>query len=442
MSPQALDALREMLTAASGSSWAACWRRSRARADDQAFHGRMYINLSQMRHVVSLIGAALADMLRSLGHSRADRSGRRNRRRAAARRAPARAPRFRPIVAHDRRAPSGCAPARGADRARSIARLTAVDPRTLSIARSGTTIEWWLELGARHVQIVFVMSSVLMREDALRKACRRVGIPYDALVYPAAGRRRAVGQHPAGDRPRARSRTSRATSRRRREYLLGGRRHVRRLSRRRWPAPRFSPSFDRFLDQYGHRGRYESDWAMPRLHEDPAPVLFAIRGQLRRPAAGSRGGRRAPGATTRPTRGARSKRALTGGSSWTLLPRVRAMLRRLKKQYVWREQVRSDLTRVLRQLRRLAPGARRSLRRARLDRSARRLLPAAPRGGRRGRCADPARGPGLRDDRAAPRGGAGRRARPADAAADARVRTAGARSRAARRSRQRDGEAS
>jgi phosphohistidine swiveling domain-containing protein len=29
-------------------------------------------------------------------------------------------------------------------------------------------------------------------------------------------------------------------------------------------------------------------------------------------------------------------------------PRVRAMLKRLKKQYVWREQVRSDLTRILR----------------------------------------------------------------------------------------------
>jgi len=36
---------------------------------------------------------------------------------------------------------------------------------------------------------------------------------------------------------------------------------------------------------------------------------------------------------------------------WTLLPRLRAIVRRLKKQYVWREQVRSDLTRVLRHLR-------------------------------------------------------------------------------------------
>src|SRR5215472_10087810 len=38
----------------------------------------------------------------------------------------------------------------------------------------------------------------------------------------------------------------------------------------------FLTRFDRFLDEYGHRGRYESDWAIPRLHENPAPALFAI----------------------------------------------------------------------------------------------------------------------------------------------------------------------
>src|SRR6185295_14982111 len=42
----------------------------------------------------------------------------------------------------------------------------------------------------------------------------------------------------------------------------------------------FLDRFDRFLAQYGHRGRYESDWAIPRMREDPAPVVFAIREQL------------------------------------------------------------------------------------------------------------------------------------------------------------------
>ena len=32
----------------------------------------------------------------------------------------------------------------------------------------------------------------------------------------------------------------------------------------------FLEKLDRFLDEYGHRGRYESDWALPRMHENPA----------------------------------------------------------------------------------------------------------------------------------------------------------------------------
>jgi rifampicin phosphotransferase len=42
---------------------------------------------------------------------------------------------------------------------------------------------------------------------------------------------------------------------------------------------------------------------------------------------------------------------LTAWQRWTLLPKVRSILRRLKQQYVWREQVRSDLTRILRHAR-------------------------------------------------------------------------------------------
>jgi len=38
----------------------------------------------------------------------------------------------------------------------------------------------------------------------------------------------------------------------------------------------FLDAFDRFLDSYGHRGRYESDWALPRYREDPSPLLYAI----------------------------------------------------------------------------------------------------------------------------------------------------------------------
>ena len=45
----------------------------------------------------------------------------------------------------------------------------------------------------------------------------------------------------------------------------------------------FLDRFQRFLERYGHRGHYESDWALPRLHEEPAPALFAIRDHLQGP---------------------------------------------------------------------------------------------------------------------------------------------------------------
>src|SRR5262249_13004062 len=109
-------------------------------------------------------------------------------------------------------------------------------------------------------------------------------------------------------------------------------------------------AFDRFLERYGHRGRYESDWALPRLREDPAPALFAIRGQLQGASqdTAALAERQAAEAVAAWTEfGAR----LTTWQKWTLLPRVRGAIRRLKQQYVWRERVRSDLTRVLARVR-------------------------------------------------------------------------------------------
>src|SRR4029077_8497247 len=42
---------------------------------------------------------------------------------------------------------------------------------------------------------------------------------------------------------------------------------------------------------------------------------------------------------------------LTWWQRWAILPQARALIRRLKKQYGWREQVRSDLTRIVRYMR-------------------------------------------------------------------------------------------
>jgi pyruvate,water dikinase len=113
----------------------------------------------------------------------------------------------------------------------------------------------------------------------------------------------------------------------------------------------FLERFDEFLERYGHRGRYESDWALPRLHEEPAPALFAIRGHLQsEPQEPGAVADRQEAAAADAWRAFEAK--LTTWQRWTLLPRVRSTIHRLKIQYVWREQVRSDLTRVLSSVRR------------------------------------------------------------------------------------------
>jgi phosphohistidine swiveling domain-containing protein len=206
-------------------------------------------------------------------------------------------------------------------------------------------ITWWVDIAPEAIQMVFLMSGVLPREVAIRKACALVGFPYDRLVYTqlAAGRRSVSTQQAlelvalsasARHEPRALK-------------YLGENDGTFTDFRTALAGTAFLERFDRFLEEFGHRGRYESDWALPRLHENPAPALFAIQQQLQgrpqdlkavaeRQEADAAGARRA------------FESRLTWWQRWTLGPLVRAMLKRLKNQYVWREQVRSDLTRIMR----------------------------------------------------------------------------------------------
>lgn len=311
------------------------------------FLGRMYMNLSQMRRVVGIIGAPVADMLRSLGHADAihpdDEIGKRP---------PLRAllpclPDFFRIVRRDLTA--GRVMRRHEQNTReTIAQLTAVNPASLSDQDIWKTLMWWSDLAPDAIQIVFVMSGVLSRETFLRKACRTVDFPYERLVYTqlAAGERsvstkQAVALVALTEVARAEPAA--------REYLLGNDGTFTDF-RTRLAGTSFLARLDRFLDEYGHRGRYESDWALPRLHENPAAALFAIQQHLHSPPVDLEavaGRQQADAAAAWREFEAR----LTAWQRWTLLPRVRSTLRELKQRYVWREQVRSDLTRIVRYIR-------------------------------------------------------------------------------------------
>ena len=347
-SPQCLDAYETMLNRGQ--------RRFMGRLlapDDQlgpmfkSFHGRMYMNLSQMRRVVSLIGAPAADLLRSLGHPEQIHPQDEIATRAPLLEILRLLPDFIRIGRYDAR-PEQVLRKHEARTRETLARVSSVDPRTLSDRELWDAIESWIESGPETIHPVFVMSGVLARETAVRTICDRVGFPYERLVYPqlAAGARSVSTQQAfdlvalaasARHDPRAMA------------YLLENDGAFTDF-RTALAGTAFLQALDRFLDEYGHRGRYESDWAIPRLHENPAPVLFAIREHLHARAPDPKAVAERQAADAAAAWRAFEAR-LTWWQRWTILPRVRALLRRLKRQYGWREQVRSDLTRTVRYMR-------------------------------------------------------------------------------------------
>jgi len=313
----------------------------------KSFHGRLYFNLSQLRRVTSMVGAVFAETLRSMGHSEQIRPEDEIATRAPLRDVLRALPDFLRLAFYDLRA-EHILRRHEAMTASALARLAAVDPLTLSDRDIWATFAWWLDHAPAAMTAVFVMSSVQFRERFVRRACRTVGFPYDRLVYPqlAAGRRSVSTQQAIDLVALAASARHDARAMR---YLvendgtfadfrpaLGG--------------TMFLDRFDRFLERYGHRGRYESDWALPRLHENPAPALFAVRGQLRGRLQDPKAMAERQEADAAAAWRAFEAR-LTSWQKRTLLPLVRSAIRRLKKQYVWREQVRSDLTRVVSRIR-------------------------------------------------------------------------------------------
>jgi pyruvate,water dikinase len=209
-------------------------------------------------------------------------------------------------------------------------------------------IEQWIESAPEAIQPVFVMSGVQTRETAVRKICNRVGFSYDRLVYPqlAAGAR-SVSTQQAFDLVALATAVRHDTAAT--VYLLENDGTFADF-RAALAGTSFLEKLDRFLDEYGHRGRYESDWALPRMHENPAAVLFAIREQLHARTEDAKA------VSDRQTADANAawrafEAHLTWRQRWTILPKARALIGRLKKQYVWREQVRSDLTRIVRYMR-------------------------------------------------------------------------------------------
>jgi len=350
-SPQALAAFEDLLNTAERLSF------GRLMAPDaelgpvlKSFGGRLYFNLSQLRHVCRIGGYAPATMMRSLGHSEAISAEDEIATRPPVGEFLLRLPDFARLASRHLRA-SQIVRTQQARTEAYLARLTAADPSTLDDAALWKMIEEWRQQGPQEMQTVLMLGGVLFHETPVRKICDAVGFPFERLVYPQLGvGERSVSSQQAFDLVALAGSARQDPGVRRALTEIPPEDHVR--LRGALEGTPFLAAVDRFLEQYGHRGHYESDWALPRYSDDPTPIFQAVRLHLvddGGPAFGE-------GEAAREREAAAAWTAFIDRLPWwrrmITLPRVRRAVATIKRYYVWRERVRSDLVRVLAVLRR------------------------------------------------------------------------------------------
>lgn len=343
-SPQALAVVEELLNRAERQ-----YLGTLVAPDDElgplvkSFCGRLHFNLSQMRRVCAIGGMAPADMLRSMGHAEAIQPGDEVSPRPTLGQL-SNAPALIRIVLRHLRA-AHIVRHHEHETRKHVDRFTAVDPRGLSDERVWSTIEQWFIEAPNLMQSVLLLSGVSFHEGPVRRVCEKVGVPFEQLVYPqlAAGERSVSAQQAfdlvaLADTARGEPAVVRFLSDDEADLS-----QVRTALR----GTAFLVAFERFLEQYGHRGRYEYDWSLPRYGEDPTPLLRALRAHLD-------AGPRLEGTATQQLRQREASDAwkafeqrLSRWQRWTTLPGTRRSVRRIKQYYVWREQVRSNVVRVL-----------------------------------------------------------------------------------------------
>ncbi|HKR64662.1 MAG TPA: PEP/pyruvate-binding domain-containing protein, partial [Thermoanaerobaculia bacterium] len=311
-----LHAILDMLTRAYAGTFGAL-SPPEMRPFLRTLRGRLYFNLTMLRHVAHVSGISEATILRSLGHAdeiTADEEKLSRPRIGTLLRA---WPMIRSTVAFHLR------PRRTVERAiadvRAVhARLRAKSPRAMSDAELRATLETWVADGWRSMSLAIVLGSVMSLERMIAAACEKRGIDSVALLQARLS---------AGEKS--------VTSRQAFDLI-----ELARVKRDR--PHEFDAAWRRFLAEYGHRGVYETDWSRPRSSEDPAPLLNAIDAHL------------ASNATLDPAeleqRQERTWQAAWNDARHRLGPidraRVAFLLGRVKRMYVWRERFRSEMVRV------------------------------------------------------------------------------------------------
>jgi len=311
----------------------------------RGFHGRLYLNLSQMRRVCLITRTPPAEMFRELGHA-------------------------------GEIAPEDCVPGKITPRLflraaptllrmawwtlnlqrvmrrhfRALEERTAAlnsrDPASLSDAETWAGIRMWS--GAAHhgdAQKALLMAGISSCRRLLNRLCRGAVVSPETLIHSQF----AIGEKTANTRQLldllalARAAADEENVRR----YFGSAPETFPGFRDALAGTRFLERFEDFLRKYGHRGVNELDWSMPRYRENPEVILFTVREQLRLPdppqperlleqqekeaAETWRRFESGPGGARRMIRG------------WL----VRRLLQRMKRMYLWREQERSEWIRCL-----------------------------------------------------------------------------------------------
>jgi len=349
-SPQALSALEDLLNRAERQY------AGKLLAPDEVlgpmlktFCGRMYFNLSQVNRICALANVARGEMYRSMGHSDAIKPEDEKPEPVSVRDRLSCMPDFlrilwrhlnaaRVVQDHKRRMQA------------DMNRFTMRDPRHLSDKDVWTALDEWFHTLPDAVQPILLLGGVMFHETPVRKICKAVGFPFERLVYPQlATGERSVSAQQAFDLISLAdiARTNNAVV----QYLSGSSLDFAEM-RTALRGTAFLAAFERFIGRYGHRGRYETDWSLPRYSEDPTPLLRAIRAHVE---DGSRKSVTEVDARQQ-SESVEAWAAFTSQLSfwrrWTTLPRVRQYIRKIKQYYVWREQVRSDFVRVVGEARR------------------------------------------------------------------------------------------
>ncbi len=312
----------------------------------KAFNGRPYFNVSQIRHVCPILRIAPAQMLKSVGYTEL---------RPEDELIPARRWALYVRALPDLLRVSSYQVRLGGmmrKYLRELAEEVEFVRRQLGGAIDARTM--WRHMQARRKNApqqllpVFALSAVATLEQTLRKILLRIPFPYEDLAGPvlAAGEK-SVSSQQAFDllRLAAVAREDGGV----RKYFAQSDSFT--AYRPALAGTEFLRKFDEFLVAYGHRGHYETEWSLPRYAEDPTPLLTAIGTHLKSASSPSadeiiaRQEREAQAAWVR------FDRALNRSKKMVLRPMVRALLRRIKQMYLWRELYRSELARVATQLR-------------------------------------------------------------------------------------------